>query len=91
MLRVSRATAPSALAPALGTVLATTVAVPAPASSPSSPARTSTAGQARSEAARPNIVVVMADDMRVDDLRFAPHVRRLVAQRGLTFRNSFSP
>src|SRR5690606_21250928 len=39
---------------------------------------------------RPNIVVVMADDMRVDDLRFAPNVRRLVARRGLTFRNSFS-
>ncbi len=40
--------------------------------------------------ARPNIVVVMADDMRVDDLRFAPSLRRLVADRGLTFRNSFS-
>jgi arylsulfatase A-like enzyme len=40
---------------------------------------------------RPNIVVVMADDMRADDLRFAPNLRRLVARRGLTFRNSFSP
>jgi N-acetylglucosamine-6-sulfatase len=40
---------------------------------------------------RPNVVVVMADDMRADDLRFMPHVRRLIAARGLTFENSFSP
>lgn len=40
---------------------------------------------------RPNIVLVMADDMRVDDLLFAPQVRRLVARTGVTFRNSFSP
>ena len=40
---------------------------------------------------RPNIVVVMADDMRVGDMRFAPNLRRLVGRRGLTFRNSFSP
>jgi arylsulfatase A-like enzyme len=41
-------------------------------------------------ARKPNIVVVMADDMRFDDLRFAPTVRRL-ASRGVTFHNSFSP
>jgi N-acetylglucosamine-6-sulfatase len=40
---------------------------------------------------RPNIVVVMADDMRVDDLRFAPRTRRLVGRHGLTVRNAFSP
>jgi N-acetylglucosamine-6-sulfatase len=39
---------------------------------------------------QPNIVVVMADDMRVDDLRFAPSIRRLVARRGVRFENSFS-
>ena len=44
--------------------------------------------RAREAAERPNIVVVMADDMRADDLRFMPHVRRLVAARGLTYRNS---
>ncbi len=39
----------------------------------------------------PNIVVVMADDMRVRDLRFAPRLRRLVARRGISFENSFAP
>ncbi len=38
-----------------------------------------------------NVVMVMADDMRTDDLRFMPAVRRLLVDRGLTFRNSFSP
>ncbi len=41
--------------------------------------------------AQPNIVVVMADDMRVDDLQFAPRISRLAGARGLTFANSFSP
>ena len=40
---------------------------------------------------RPNVIVVMADDMRVDDLRFAPKIRELIGRRGLTFENSFSP
>jgi arylsulfatase A-like enzyme len=40
---------------------------------------------------RPNIIMVMADDMRVDDLAFAPNVRRLIGGQGLTFENSFSP
>jgi N-acetylglucosamine-6-sulfatase len=40
---------------------------------------------------RPNIVVVMLDDMRSDEMRFAPNARRDVRDRGLDFRNSFSP
>ena len=40
---------------------------------------------------KPNIVTVMADDMRTDDLRFMPAVRRLLVGQGLNFRNSFSP
>ena len=40
---------------------------------------------------KPNVVMVMADDMRTDDLRFMPSVRRLLVGRGLSFRNSFSP
>ena len=51
---------------------------------------TAEAAQLAQVARRPNIVVVMADDMRFDDLQFAPTLRRL-ASRGVTFRNSFSP
>jgi N-acetylglucosamine-6-sulfatase len=40
---------------------------------------------------RPNIVVIMADDMRADEIRFMPHVRRLIGAAGVTFDNSFSP
>src|SRR5690242_4272902 len=40
---------------------------------------------------RPNVLVVEADDMRWDDLRWMPNVRRLVQRRGLTFENSFAP
>ena len=39
---------------------------------------------------RPNIVVVMADDMRYDDVQYMPATRRLIGERGATFRNSFS-
>jgi arylsulfatase A-like enzyme len=41
--------------------------------------------------AKPNIIVVMLDDMRSDEMRFAPNARRYVRDRGLDFRNSFSP
>jgi arylsulfatase A-like enzyme len=40
---------------------------------------------------RPNIVMIMTDDMRDDDLRFMPATRRLIGARGVRFRNSFSP
>ncbi len=40
---------------------------------------------------RPNIVVVMADDARNDDLRFMPNVRHLIGDRGVRFTNTFSP
>ena len=43
------------------------------------------------QSSRPNVVMVLADDMRSDDLRWMPHVRRLLADQGLDFRNSFSP
>ena len=41
--------------------------------------------------ARPNIVVIMVDDMRDDDLRFMPNTRRYLRDRGVRFLNSFSP
>ena len=40
---------------------------------------------------RPNVLVIETDDMRADDLRFMPNVRRLIKQRGLSFENSFAP
>ena len=54
------------------------------------PAAAETATASKSKT-KPNIVVVMADDMRADDLRFMPSLRKLVTDRGLKFRNSFSP
>jgi arylsulfatase A-like enzyme len=40
---------------------------------------------------RPNIVLIMVDDMRNDDLRFMPQTRKLIRDQGVVFRNSFSP
>lgn len=42
------------------------------------------------QAERPNVVTIVTDDMRTDDLRWMPTVRRLVAEQGLEFRNSFA-
>jgi N-acetylglucosamine-6-sulfatase len=52
---------------------------------------TTGSGAAFDGAKGPNIVVVMADDMRADDLLFMPQLRSLVGEHGLTFANSFSP
>lgn len=50
-------------------------------------------GSARPETMpkQPNVVLVMSDDMRVDDLAFAPNLRKLIAEHGVTFENSFAP
>jgi arylsulfatase A-like enzyme len=42
---------------------------------------------------RPNILVVMADDMRDDDLDgpWMPNVQRLIESQGVRFANSFAP
>ena len=40
---------------------------------------------------RPNVLVIETDDMRSDELRWMPNVRRFIADRGLTFENSFAP
>ncbi len=58
-----------------------------------------TAGQASAPALvvevpaseRPNIVFVMADDMREDDLRWMPHTRELIAERGIDLSDAISP
>ncbi len=91
----------AALAAVVGVVLlAAALALPTPGSLPVSaqdlvPGRSATPAQpgtaATERARKPNIVVVMADDMRVDELRFMPSLRRTVVRHGLTFQNSFSP
>jgi arylsulfatase A-like enzyme len=40
---------------------------------------------------RPNVLVVMMDDMRSDEVEYLPNVQRYVRDRGLRFTNSFSP
>ena len=38
---------------------------------------------------KPNIVFVLADDMRKDDLRYMPQTKELLQSRGMTFQNAF--
>ena len=58
------------------------------------------AGEGRTDAAdagpvpqqsRPNILMLMVDDMRLDDLQFMPRTQRLIARRGVTFENGMAP
>ena len=42
------------------------------------------------EQRRPNVVVVMTDDQTVESMRAMPQVQRLLADRGVTFANSFA-
>ena len=37
-----------------------------------------------------NVVFVLTDDMRVDDLRYMPSVRRLIGRRGVSFTNAYA-
>jgi N-acetylglucosamine-6-sulfatase len=40
-------------------------------------------------AAKPNIVFILADDMRKDDLRYMPKTRSLLNDKGMSFQNAF--
>jgi N-acetylglucosamine-6-sulfatase len=40
---------------------------------------------------RPNIVFLMTDDQRLDDMRWMPKTRRLIGDRGITFTEAISP
>jgi N-acetylglucosamine-6-sulfatase len=40
-------------------------------------------------AEKPNIVFILADDMRLDEFEYMPQTQRLLAEQGLTFENSF--
>ena len=67
-----------------GLVALTGVLVPAPA----------TSQQPDTAATRPpgarNVVIVLTDDMRADELRALPHVRRLIGDHGVTFDNAYA-
>ncbi|MEO5853716.1 MAG: sulfatase-like hydrolase/transferase [Nocardioides sp.] len=39
----------------------------------------------------PNLLVIEADDMRADELRWMPRTQALIGERGLVFNNSFTP
>ena len=45
---------------------------------------------APAQSERPNVVTIVTDDMRTDDLRWMPNVRHLIAEQGLNFQNSFA-
>jgi N-acetylglucosamine-6-sulfatase len=40
-------------------------------------------------AAKPNIVFILTDDMRKDDLRFMPKTRSVLKDKGMSFQNAF--
>lgn len=42
-----------------------------------------------SSPARPNIVFILTDDMRKDDLRYMPKTKQYLGQHGTTFKNAF--
>lgn len=39
----------------------------------------------------PNVILIMTDDMRMDDLQFMPFTRELIGEQGVTFPQSLSP
>jgi arylsulfatase A-like enzyme len=39
--------------------------------------------------AKPNIVFILADDMRKDDLKYMPKTRNLLKAKGMSFNNAF--
>ena len=40
---------------------------------------------------QPNVVMIVVDDMREDELRYMPETRRLLGRKGVRFVNSFAP
>ena len=50
-----------------------------------------TAPRADTRIPLPNVLVVMVDDMRTDDLAHLPHVQRLLVRQGARFSNFYAP
>lgn len=42
------------------------------------------------ETERPNVLMFMVDDMRLDDLKYMPNVQKFIAKQGVTFTNGFA-
>ncbi|KQZ70115.1 sulfatase-like hydrolase/transferase [Nocardioides sp. Root151] len=42
------------------------------------------------ETAKPNVLMIMVDDMRADDLRYMPNVQKLIGKQGVNFTNAFA-
>jgi arylsulfatase A-like enzyme len=56
-----------------------------------SSARAATVRSTAARAGAPNVLVVMTDDMRYDDLQYMPRLRSFLMTRGTDFRNMFAP
>ncbi|HET7480355.1 MAG TPA: sulfatase [Rubrobacteraceae bacterium] len=41
------------------------------------------------EVSKPNIILILTDDMRADDLKFTPRTQNLLGGGGVTFKNAF--
>jgi N-acetylglucosamine-6-sulfatase len=53
------------------------------------PAGSMRKAKAQSAPARPNIVFILTDDMRKDDLQYMPKTKALLQSTGMTFQNAF--
>ena len=80
-------------AAALVAVLATVAAVLAGSPTPGSERAAASASPARQAGPshRPNVVLILTDDMTESDLRYMPRTRKLLGRRGVTFPNMLSP
>lgn len=47
-------------------------------------------GLGRSPSARPNILIIVTDDQRVDEMKALPHTRRWLGHRAVSFPNGFA-
>jgi arylsulfatase A-like enzyme len=90
MLSGIRVVAAGAVAVLLGAGTSSLALTPSAAHAPTVTSAVPSAGSAAGSAVeRPNVVVVMTDDMRADELRFLPAVRRL-RHSGIAFTRAVS-